>query len=256
MGPSFCSLSVAQRQALPFVSQCFQLGSSVKPRASQRCRNILLSDAINGLGPPANIVGKPLTPPPCRVPGWGGPPSARLLWLKGGAPLPLAFSGSKACDLLSRNDFSRERRETARVATLSQQRRLSLKQEMGPANFQVRRDPPHHAVVRGAGVGPALFCSLSVAQRQTSIFRLAMFSIGSSVKPRASQRCRNILLSDAKMGPPGKYCWQNRLTPPPCRVPGAGGAPLPLAFSGSKAGPPLPLAFSGSKAGVSPFVSQ
>jgi hypothetical protein len=38
-----------------------------------------------------------------------GPPSARLLWLKGRR------------HLLSRNDFNQQRLETARIATLSQQ---------------------------------------------------------------------------------------------------------------------------------------
>jgi exodeoxyribonuclease I len=61
-----------------------------------------------------------------------------------------------------------------------------------------------------------------MASKARATFRLAMISIGSGLKPRASQRCRNTSLSERLIWAPGKFFWLNR-NPPQCRVRGRGG---------------------------------
>ena len=99
-----------------------------------------------------------------------------------------------------------------------------------PANYSGEPQPPPPCGVGGRG-GPS-FCSPSLAQRPT--FRFAMISIGSGLKSRASQRCRNTLPSDACYGAPANYSGEPQ-PPPTMRGRGAGGAILLLTFSGSKA---------------------
>jgi hypothetical protein len=68
-------------------------------------------------------------------------------------------------------------------------------------------------------VGPS-FCSPSMVQTGAT-FGLAVISIGSSLKPRASQRCRNNCLTlERKMGP--RQIFGSAATAPPCCVREAG----------------------------------
>jgi hypothetical protein len=70
--------------------------------------------------------------------------------------------------------------------------------------------------------GAILLLTFPWLQRQAT-FRLAMISIRSGLKQRASQRCRNTLLSDPWCGGRGKFFLAEPQPPPPCRVPGGGG---------------------------------
>jgi hypothetical protein len=60
----FCGSKVGATFRLARIS----IGSGLKPRASQRCRNTLLTLTF---GAPANFLGEPQPPPPCRVRGRG-----------------------------------------------------------------------------------------------------------------------------------------------------------------------------------------
>ena len=145
---TFCGSKAGAAFRLAMIS----IGSGVKPRASQRCRNNCLTVEME-YGAPANFLGEPRPPPPCGVRGRGRPPPTMRRPGAGGAVLLLTFCGSKA----------------------------------------------------GAA------------------FRLAMISIGSGVKPRASQRCRNNCLTvEMEYGAPANFLGEPRPPPPPCGVRGRG----------------------------------
>ena len=88
--------------------------------------------------------------------------------------------------------------------------------DLGPPRklFLGERDPPTMPCPRGGGlvrpVSWPLF-ALGTARSQSlcgskagATLCLALISIGRGVKPRASQRCRNTLPSDARFGAPRK----------------------------------------------------
>ena len=54
-----------------FCLAMISIGSGLKPRASQRCRNNCLTLEMEN-GAPANLLGEPQRPPPWCVPGRGG----------------------------------------------------------------------------------------------------------------------------------------------------------------------------------------
>src|ERR1700722_759562 len=106
---------------------------------------------------------------------------------------------------------------------------------MGPRQiFLGEPRPPHHGVSGGGGVqsrDPFLSIVVSSSSHPCiPIFglkagvtlRCAMISIGSGLKPRASQRCRNdcFLTLETENGA-RQIFWLNR-NPPPCGVRGRG----------------------------------